>query len=754
MRLRDTAFAPLLAALVAAATTWVATLSWRGFTIDPGGYLQPLAVLGIVVAGTGLLARQARLPWPAVLSAQLATGGLTLLLMLTGSALPDSATRAELHEVFTAGADAAAQLRPPVPVVDGVRPLLLAGGLACLLLVDLLACSLRRSALAGLPLLGIFAVPLSVVDDGVPWWCFAATVAGYLTLLVLQQSQEVGRWGRRLDQEGLGHSRVVYGAGAIGVSATALALVVPASAPTLELDALHLGTGGGGGGSLTVTNPMVGIRHELNRGEDIPLVHVTTDDPSPGYLRIAALARFTDEEWTAGDRKVPSGNRAHGDLPAPQGVSPSVRRSKHDYAVHVAEGFDSRWLPTQQPISAIEADGDWRYDTATMDFLGGEDQTAAGMDYSFTALDLDIKSADLQVATTGVGSIAATFREVPGDFPQSLRDLAREVTDSAQSPFAKAVALQRWFRSDGGFRYDDTITLGTGPDDLAEFLGTGPDSRVGFCQQFATAMAALARTLGIPSRVAVGFLAPDRVGEDSYVYSAHDMHAWPELFFSGAGWVRFEPTPAVRARDVPDYTVRVSTDLPDLETASAAPQTGSSGAPSAAPKPREEQQQSGATEASSEAAWWLGALALALTVTAAALAVPSRIRRRRRAARLADRSPEAAWAEVRDTVLDTGRDWPEGVSPRAAGTVLTSYVGSRTLANDALQRLVGLLELARYSPRAADRIAEADILAILEGLTVGLSPRTLRRAQWWPRSVVSRAARTSSPEPELVDAIG
>ena len=63
-------------------------------------------------------------------------------------------------------------------------------------------------------------------------------------------------------------------------------------------------------------------------------------------------------------------------------------------------------------------------------------------------------------------------------------------------------------------------------------------------------MALMGRSLGIPSRVAVGFLRPEQVGQDTYVYSSRDLHAWPEMYFGGIGWVRFEPTPQ-RAITVP-----------------------------------------------------------------------------------------------------------------------------------------------------------------------------------------------------------
>ena len=131
--------------------------------------------------------------------------------------------------------------------------------------------------------------------------------------------------------------------------------------------------------------------------------------------------------------------------------------------------------------------------------------------------------------------------------------LAREVTAGATSRFEKAVRLQDWFREDGGFRYSLTERgPGNSTDDLLDFLS--PDGRVGYCEQFAASMAVMGRSLGIPSRVAVGFLRPDKVEEGHYVYSAHDLHAWPEMYFDGIGWVRFEPTPQDRARSVPSYT--------------------------------------------------------------------------------------------------------------------------------------------------------------------------------------------------------
>ena len=84
--------------------------------------------------------------------------------------------------------------------------------------------------------------------------------------------------------------------------------------------------------------------------------------------------------------------------------------------------------------------------------------------------------------------------------------------------------------------------------------------------EYAPDGATLGRVLGIPARVAIGFLSPEPDGPHTWVYSSHDMHAWPELYFQGSGWVRFEPTPASQAPDVPAYT---SGQLPELDQTEA-----------------------------------------------------------------------------------------------------------------------------------------------------------------------------------------
>ncbi len=119
-----------------------------------------------------------------------------------------------------------------------------------------------------------------------------------------------------------------------------------------------------------------------------------------------------------------------------------------------------------------------------------------------------------------------------------LFEQARQRTVGAKSAYATVLALESWLRQRGGFRYDERPPLGVEPP-LVHFVTS---SRAGYCQYFAGAMAVMARFLGIPARVAVGFTSG--VYEDgAWTVTDHNAHAWVEVWFAGYGWVPFDPTP-------------------------------------------------------------------------------------------------------------------------------------------------------------------------------------------------------------------
>jgi transglutaminase-like putative cysteine protease len=446
-----------------------------------------------------------------------------------------------------------------------------------------------------------------------------------------------------------------------------------------------------------------------------------------------------------------------------------VAGRQYPAVVSVSDFFKSRWLPTPYPATFVDAPGDWRYDRSTLDFISAADgQTTAGLRYRLRALELRPTAAALAAATPAPASVFTPNTALPQNLPASVRKLAESVTAGQESKFEKAVALQQWFRVDGGFRYSLQRSTGNGTDDLVKFLGTGPDSRVGYCEQFAAAMAVMGRTLGIPSRVAVGFLRPKRVADETYVYSSHDLHAWPEMYFGGIGWVRFEPTPQSRASSVPAYTTQ---QVPHAEPSQ------SSSAPAAAPSLNRIDRTPDAAAADAgkgSSSSWTGTVlwsTVALLVVIAALALAPRVlrelvrRRRWHAARDTVGLAEAAWAELRDTALDLRLPWDDRLTARTSAAELLRSFGrpgdadgtgrsrlrgqaANPEAATALHRLLELVERARYARRVPAGAAttgqvQADTHACVTAMRAGVGQRRRSRATWFPGSLLA-ALRSST----------
>ena len=480
---------------------------------------------------------------------------------------------------------------------------------------------------------------------------------------------------------------------------------------------------------------------------------------------------------------MPTSQRAFGPMPALEGVDADVPRTEYSYDLIATDRFKSTWLPTTQHISAIQAEGDWRFDLATRDFLAApEDLTTESATWNFQGVELTLDAESLSQTSVAAGLVNSELTSLPAGLSSEVRDLAVSVTQRAPSRFEKAVALQSWFRGGGGFVYDISRPRGNSADDLVAFLRDAPGGRTGYCEQFAASMAVMARILGIPARVAIGFLRPEGVGPQTWVYSAHDLHAWPELYFEGAGWVRFEPTPSARVSRVPRYTTQNLT--PAIEPTPSASATGPAREDPIreprVPEPEPTAAQYVAEESGGPGAGMLAAAALAGILIALAAMTPRAIRRRRRERRCAG-GVEEVWAEIADTVRDLNLDWPRDRSPRETAATLAGWFGSppdeftpeRPLRGPAvnpeavvaLERIVTALEVLRYAERDAGRAggwsddAQACILALIGG-----TPRnTRRRAEWLPHSLWGRTKATATTEeptggdpptrPDLVDRV-
>ena len=126
---------------------------------------------------------------------------------------------------------------------------------------------------------------------------------------------------------------------------------------------------------------------------------------------------------------------------------------------------------------------------------------------------------------------------MPADIPAEVIEQAFAVTAGATTPYDKALALQNWFRNE--FTYDLNVQSGHSDDAILSFLRI----RRGYCEQFAGTFGVMARAIGLPSRVAVGFTKGELKRDGLYHVYGRNAHAWPEVWFDGVGWVLFEPTP-------------------------------------------------------------------------------------------------------------------------------------------------------------------------------------------------------------------
>jgi transglutaminase-like putative cysteine protease len=384
------------------------------------------------------------------------------------------------------------------------------------------------------------------------------------------------------------------------------------------------------------------------------------------------------------------------------------------------------------PARTIDVGGDFRFAAETLD-VHDADGDPRGTEYSEQALAIEHESETLLGAPLA-GPEFARLTALPDGMAESLAPFLAEAVGEHTNRFEQASALQAWFRSEGGFEYDIQVPeSGTSSSELINFL----EVRVGFCQQYATTMAVMARALGIPSRVATGFTPGERVEDGSYVVRAHDAHAWPELYFEGAGWVRFEPTPAGRTGVAPEWT-----QVPADDGAAATDTPGQLGPTAQLPEDLlDPNLDPGGGVAGSSGGPPSQLLPIAGGVLAAAVLVSlpwgaawiHRQLRWRRAAGHPIGEAEAAWIDLRDAAADCGLGWAPSSTPRAVSRQLAKDAGLYADARELLNRITLTTERARYAPRAEHLPSLKDDAAELRRELLAVASRGRRVKAWlWP----------------------
>lgn len=730
---------------------------------------RPLLVVAAIALTSAVLQRL-RAPSAVIpLAMTLVWAGLVTVLYARAVAplgfVPGPAALRLLHATMSSGFSDTAQLSAPVPVTRGLS-LLATGGIGLVaIVIETLASGLRRPAIAGLPLLAIFTVSAATISQGVGWLPFVYAAAGYLALLLAEGRDRIGRWGRpvrrgRTAVRGQAVTTQLTQVGRrVGFAAISIAVLVPVIIP-----GLHSGwfgnhhTNGAGGlntdsKGATSISPIVSIGQDLN--EPVPsslLTYTTTGTPT--YLRLLTLDTFDGNDWTVSSVATPADTKIDKGIPRQPGLAMQPNGSTQtDVTI---TGLRQSYLPVPSSATVVQAHGDWRYNAVNPAIYGRHSSTPH-LDYKVTSDVYQPTPAFLNTlpAATPDAALLLDLR-TPTNLPAVIQVTADQIVAGATSPYQKALALQAWFQAG---TYDTSINTGTTNNALVTFV----NDRRGFCEQFAATMAVMARLEGIPARVDVGFTPGTRVGStSSYLITTADAHAWPELYFPGAGWLRFEPTPRTDGQaTTPGYADTVAAPKPT----STAPVTGINPAdPHQVPIGP-----SGGTtvKAKPKGGWdarWLrdvpiGWAAVLLIIVLGIVVAPAvRWVTRRRRWTVADTEAaraHAAWDELGDDMRDLRLDWRGGHdTPRRAAATL---VATRRLAYDvpaqqALARLTRAEELARYAARPdelrwVDQDPRADEVAVRKALFESVSRARRLRAHLAPSSTsrlaVSAAARLS-----------
>lgn len=572
---------------------------WLGYTV--------VTVALIVLAG--VLVRQGSRRWWASVSVQL----LVLLVLLTAvfsrhavlgvlpgpTALGDMADDlGSLGHLFDAGV-------PPVPVTDPLLMLVcLAFGLLAIA-VDALAAAGYGAAACGLALLCAYTVSTTLAPDALPAWTLAAGGIGFAALLVVEHNRRRATSHPDAEQSGTGPSeqsgtepaatgpdggggtpRRGFGVPAgIVVTAAALGMALLVGVMATAVGSMGRFPGHGAQGEQEDVqfglNPFTSLRGQLSRPKPTELLRVR-GLPDATYLRALTLSDYVPSKgWQLPahrydatlDSTLPTG------LPAPLS-DPTVNIEIDNV------GYRDRWLPMAGlPLGVTGViPGRWHYDvTSATAYTSGPVSEPRWVERAM----VQTPSASKLNTVASTTDVDPSYLDTAGIDPRITR-LTATLTSGANSQFAKVVAVNKFFLDPAnGFRYSLKTAPGNSDDALVDFLLRG---KVGYCEQFASSMAVMLRTVGIPSRVAVGF-TPGLDQGDVRSIGTQDAHAWVEAFFVGQGWLTFDPTPLSGGRAVtPSYMSEVpgfpgSTPSPVLANPQPHGQNGQDEAPAPQPTP-------------------------------------------------------------------------------------------------------------------------------------------------------------------------
>ncbi len=745
------------------------------------------------VCATGIGVRALRAPaWAQPLATSAA-----LLLIITwlfpsgheyAGLIPGGGTFTNFRDLISSAMTDMRELAIPVFDRKGLLFMTTAGVGLVAIVVDFVAVTLRRPAVAGLPMLAVYAVAVAISAQSVSVVPFIIGALGYLWLLATDSVDRVRMFGRRFTGDGRGvdmwePSPLAAIGRRTAVIGVLLAVILPIGIPGLHHSLVGpigppVANGNGFGNCFGCAGTQVDLfatlSGQISESKPVVLATVRTNATKPPYLRFATADILNNHGFVASS---PQGLPVSQGLPNPftdgrGNPVGDIPATLHHADVQMGP-LDSRFLPVflEPRTGTLRLNNDsWRYDRDSQ-IIFSSTSSAQRLHYSFDFDQVNYPIEALRAAQKlpDNNPIQLNYTRVPSH-PKIVDQVVATQTRGTTNEYDTVRALVDFFSPANHFVYSLSTKAGTTGSDIGDFL----TNREGYCVQYAATLAWLVRAAGYPSRVAFGFTNGRLVQPGVYQMTNRDLHAWTEVYFDGLGWVPFDATPsanltgAVHPAWDPDRYAPSGNSGGGQQPGNDVPTIGASGSASADNgAPRDFGGGGGVASGGGTGSHWFLWTLVALALVLVALLMPATARlllRNRRAA--ADRRVSAdsaapgepfvvvdadstssttkqrvhaAWDELIDTMVDFRIRIDPTETPRAAIARLTGMLDLPPQAEAGAQMLGMAEERARYArrPGPSEPLHEA-VRTIRRALTRRASFRTRFRATVMPPSVVAR----------------
>jgi len=438
------------------------------------------------------------------------------------------------------------------------------------------------------------------------------------------------------------------------------------------------------------SSPIVSVKAQLTADPPVPVFGFDTarlgDLDEVDSVKLVTLERFTGAVWTSDATYSKVGTV----LPSAEDGPSGDLEQRTISQTYTIQNLPGPWLPVVgRPISVSSEDSELlvRFDDRAGSVLS-ETGALSDLEYEVVSDIPVITDDDREFAQRSTADGLEVYTELPDGLPDSIRALALDKTSETISPYEQLQALEAFFLEE--FRYSTDVEPGHSYARVERFL---TERKIGYSEQFASSFAIMARSLGFPSRVVIGYQltsseeAGGAVGSRTEVTS-DQLHIWPEVFLDKVGWVNFNPTPTNTAPFVPANDEPVATQGGEYVLERARPRVVGPGLGNlSTPDPG---LLSGPLLSVAIA---LGGLVLLLAM----LIILKVLRRRSRRTGLSPTDQIlGAWAEVADRLLELGVGVPDSQTAKEVASTNAAVLGPAPTAR--LNAMIPLVTTAIYAP--------------------------------------------------------